>query len=83
MGGAKTPLTLFCDLDGTLLPHVYNDADGRVVAPTLKNGPAFTPILKWLELGGRLVAVTGARRRMQCCLTFINAHSIDGMHYSQ
>ena len=51
--------TLFCDLDGTLLPHVYDDSEGRVVAPTFSEGPAFGPLMQWLKLGGRLVAVTG------------------------
>eukprot|EP00959_Pyramimonas_sp_CCMP1952_P442446 9262303-Pyramimonas_sp.AAC.1 len=50
---------LFCDLDGTLLPPVFNDKDGVIRAPTLKEGPAFKHIVRWLQLGGRLVAVTG------------------------
>jgi hypothetical protein len=51
---------LFCDLDGTLLPHAYNTADGSLRTPTFKEGPAFPHIIRWLQLGGRLVAVTGS-----------------------
>ena len=45
---------------GTLLPHVYNDGDGKLRAPTFKEGPAFRHVIRWLQLGGRLVAVTGS-----------------------
>jgi len=51
---------LFCDLDGTLLPHVYNDGEGKLRTPTFKEGPVFQHILRWLQLGGRLVGVTGS-----------------------
>jgi hypothetical protein len=54
-------LTIISDLDGTLLPRPTGLADGTVTHPNLSEGPCYRPLVRLLDLGCKVVGVTGSR----------------------
>ena len=58
-------LVIISDLDGTLLPAPRKDeATGKVLHPTMREGPTFAPLTALMELGATVVGVTGSRITM-------------------
>jgi hypothetical protein len=51
-------LTLVADMDGTLVERPPSG-----LYPSLKDGPCYGPVLRWLQGGGRIVLITSAAWR--------------------
>ena len=50
--------TVLADLDGTLLPRPHGFP---LVMPPLSQGPAYAPLCRLLDLGVKVIGVTGSR----------------------